>query len=513
MFRICTAAQMKEIDRLSAEKGDVPGIILMENAAHACVDEIKKEFGNLEGKNAICVCGKGNNGGDGLAIARLLSRLGVCVSVFLTHGDDYRGDALANYKMLKNMNALIYGSCDELSAALAKADFVVDAVFGIGIYGSIDFETSGVIEQINAFDGFVLSVDIPSGLEADTGEICGICVNADVTITFAAYKPGLFMFPGCECAGRIVCADICTPEFLFADCNKYLTDEEFCRNNFPKRTSNSQKGDYGKVLIIGGSRGMTGAAAMAAESALRCGSGLVTVGICESLNNILECKLTEPMTVSLAEKDGHLSAECIGAVAELMKKADSVLFGPGIGTSEDIEKILEFVMENCTCPLIIDADGLNVLSKNTDLIQRCSCNLIFTPHEVEMSRLCAESLSEITDDRIRICEEFSEEYGVTLILKGHHTIVTAADGTQYINNTGNSGLATGGSGDVLAGMVASLAARGVREDIAAAVAVYLHGKSGDAAANELGEDSVTATDIIKYFPKTLKSVLKGKNYL
>lgn len=513
MFKICTAAQMKEIDRLSAQEGGVPGIILMENAAHKCLDEILKVFPALAGKEAVCVCGKGNNGGDGLAIARLLSRRGASVTVFLTHGDNYHGDALVNYQMLQSMNVRIMHSCDELPTELLKADFVVDAIFGIGIYGSIDNETENVIEQINSFDGFVLSVDIPSGIEADTGEICGICVKADVTVTFAACKPGLFMFPGCDFTGKIIPADICTPEYLLEKINKYLPDDEFIRSNFPTRKNNSQKGDYGKVLIIGGSRGMTGAPAMAAQAALKSGSGLITVGIAESLNDILECKLTEPMTAPLDDADGHLSAACIEKLAPLIKKADSVLFGPGLGTSGDIEKILEYVMENCTCPLIIDADGLNVLSKNIELIEKCSCNLIFTPHEVEMSRLCGEQLSDIMENRIRICEEFAEEYGITLILKGHHTIVTAADGTQYINNTGNSGLATGGSGDVLAGITASLAARGVREDIAAATAVYIHGKSGDEAAYALGKDSVSATDIIAFLPKTLSSVLKGRNYL
>ena len=251
---------------------------------------------------------------------------------------------------------------------------------------------------------------------------------------------------------------------------------------------------------------MTGAPVMSAGGALKTGSGLVTVGVAKSLNGIFEVKLTEAMTVPLKDNGGSLSAECCEKIGELMEKSDSVLFGPGLGTGEDIRYILEYVMKNCRVPLIIDADGLNVLSKDMSIIEKCSCNLIFTPHEVEMSRLCGCSLEYVTDNRPEISRSFAEEYGVTLILKGHHTIVTASDGTQYINNTGNSGLATGGSGDVLAGIVASLAARGVREDKAAATAVYIHGLSGDIAAEKFGEDSMSACDIIDFLPDAVKLI-------
>ncbi|MBP3359467.1 MAG: NAD(P)H-hydrate dehydratase [Clostridia bacterium] len=506
MYRVCSAAEMRQADKDCIEKCGIPGIILMENAAMGCVEEIIKDFGSVYGLKAACFCGKGNNGGDGLAIARLLSRRGAEVTVFLTHGDSYRGDAAINREIISHMDCTVCHVQEDIRLRISSYDIVVDAIFGTGMYGTVDDETYALIEAINESGKYVLSVDIPSGAAADTGEVCGICVNASKTVTFAAYKAGLLMFPACDFAGEIKVCDICTPESVLSGINRFCIDEEFVSRSFPPRFNNSQKGDYGKVLIIGGSIGMTGAPAMAAEAALRTGAGLVTAAVGKSLNSVLEEKLTEVMTYPLEDMDGHLCAACENELGRLIDKADAVLFGPGLGTSDDIYSLLEYVMRRCSVPLIIDADGLNVLSRNIGLIESCSCNLIFTPHEVEMSRLCGESLSDITDNRIQVSNSFAQEYGVTLILKGHHTIVTAADGTQYINITGNPGLATGGSGDVLAGITAALAARGICEDIAAAAAVYIHGKSGDLAADSLGPDSMTATDIIRFLPQTIKNM-------
>ena len=507
MFRICTSSQMRQADKDCIEQIGIPGIVLMENAAGACVDQILSDLGDVHGKSVACFCGKGNNGGDGLAIARLLSRCGANVTVFLTHGDSYRGDAAINREIITHMDCNICHVPENIKDTVHSFDIIVDAIFGTGIYGTVDDDTFSVISAINSTDKYVLSVDVPSGLNADTGEVCGICVNATKTVTFGAYKTGLFLFPGCDYAGDITVCDICIPDSVLRDVNKFCIDSDFVKDNLPKRENNTQKGDYGKVLIIGGKSGMTGAPTLAAQSALRMGAGLVTVGIAESLNIVLEQKLTEAMTYPLPETNGHLSKNGADKIKKLIKRCDCVLFGPGLGTSEDIYLVLKEVMENCTVPLVIDADGLNVLAKHPELMESCSCSLIFTPHEVEMSRLSGMSLEEVCDNRISVSNTYAQENGVTLILKGHHTIVTAQDGAQYINITGNPGLATGGSGDVLAGLVAALVARGLKEDIAAAVAVYIHGKSADLAAEKLGEDSLIAGDIIDYLPYAIKSVL------
>ena len=510
MYRICTRRQMGDADRRSTEEFFIPGIILMENAAYACVNALTKRFGSVSGEKVFCFCGKGNNGGDGLAVARLLSVRGAEVTVYLTHGDSYGGDALENRKMLSGMNVVVTENFDFLDLKLASADIIIDAIFGTGLRGEVDEQAYDVIDSINSSGKYVLSVDIPSGVSADTGEVCGICIDASETVTFAAYKQGMFLFPGCAYTGDISVADICTPKALLKDVNRFCTDDEFVSGFFPKRDKNTQKGDYGKVLIIGGSRGMTGAPVMAAQAALKAGAGLVTVASAKSLNVVLSSKLTEAMTYPLTDDDGSLSAECIDELLPLLDRADSVLIGPGMGKGRGCRKVFEAVMKNCRVPLVVDADGLNLLSEDPSVMESCSCSLIFTPHEVEMSRLLGEELSVVTEGRISVSDMYAQENGVTLILKGHHTIVTGSDGTQYINNTGNPGLSTGGSGDVLAGIIAALAAKGDRIDEAAtaAAAVYIHGRSGDLAAAELGEDSITATDVIKYLPDAIKSVHK-----
>ncbi len=510
MFRVLSSAMMRKADKDAIEKAGIPGIILMENAAKGCVQEILADFPDICGKKIACFCGKGNNGGDGLAIARLLSRLGALVTVFLTHGDSYHGDASINREIITHMDCKIYHVPDNIEDSVHSFDIIVDAIFGTGIYGTVDDDTFKTINAINSSGKYVLSVDIPSGINADTGEICGVCINAAKTVTFGAYKPGLLMFPGCDYTGKITVCDICIPDSFLSDANTYCTDKDFVAKNLPKRADNSQKGDYGKVLIIGGKTGMAGAPCMAAQAALRIGAGVVTLAVCESLNDIVQTKLTEAMTCPLPEVDGHLSKDATEKILELAQKSDCVLFGPGLGTSEDIYYILDSLVQSSSVPLIIDADGLNVLSKHPQLIEKCRCNLIFTPHEVEMSRLCGQTLSDVCDNRMEVSQSYAQQNGVTLILKGHHTIVTAQDATQYINITGNPGLATGGSGDVLAGITAALAARGLKEDIAAAIAVYIHGKSGDIAAKHLSQDSLIATDVIEYIPHAIKSVFDDK---
>lgn len=508
MYRVCSAARMRQADKDCIEQIGIPGIVLMENAAKGCTDQILSDFPEIQGKRIACFCGKGNNGGDGLAIARLLSRRGANVTVFLTHGDSYRGDAAINREIISHMDCSICHVPENIKDTVHSFDIIVDAIFGTGIYGAVDDDTFHVINAINNAKKYVLSVDVPSGINADTGEICGICVNATKTVTFGAYKTGLLMFPGCDYTGDITVCDICIPDSVLSDINKFCIDKQFVKYSLPKRENNTQKGDYGKVLIIGGKIGMTGAPTLAAQGALRAGAGLVTVATPQSLNHILEQKLTEAMTYPLPDTDGHLSKDAAEKIKKLMKRCDCVLFGPGLGTSENICSLLKEVMENCTVPLVIDADGLNALAKHPEYMQSCSCSLIFTPHEVEMSRLCGLSLEEVCDSRIAVSNTYAQENGVTLILKGHHTIVTAQDGTQYINITGNPGLATGGSGDVLAGVVAALAARGLKEDVAAAVAVYIHGTSADIAAEKLGEDSLIAGDVIQYLPYAINVAVK-----
>ena len=480
---------MRGVDKAASEIGGIPSIVLMENAAMACVEELKNDFANLSEKSVAVFCGKGNNGGDGFAIARHLYNMGIDVAVYLVCGNEFKGDAKINF------------------------DIIVDAIFGTGISGTVRGISYDVISEINDNAKYIMAVDVPSGINSDSGEICGVCIKADKTVTFAAYKVGMLMFPAADYVGKAAVKNISIPDYIIDGQNLKINviDDKFVRSNFPKRENNSQKGDYGKVLVIAGSAGMTGAAYLSSQTAVTTGSGLVTLAVPSSLNGAMEAKTTEVMTVPLSDKNGRISAGAIDEILKRVDKADTVLIGPGLGRCDDVSEVVESVLEYSKVPVIIDADGINAVAENMKALSSCTCPVIFTPHTVEMSRLTGLEREYIEDNRLVTAKEFAEENGVTLILKGHHTIVTGQDGEQYINITGNSGLATGGSGDVLAGTVASLVSRGINETVASAMAVYIHGLAGDIAKDKYGIESVTASKVMECIPCALRQILQVEN--
>lgn len=503
---------MRAVDKAASEIGGIPSIVLMENAAIACVNELKKDFGELTGKRIAVFCGKGNNGGDGFAIARHLHNMDAEVSVYLVCGNEFKGDAKINFDIIKKMNVNIdvVSDTENLKYIIRSNDIIIDAIYGTGIHGTVGGISYDVINEINENSKYTMAVDVPSGINSDSGEICGICIRADKTVTFAAYKVGMLMFPAADYTGKVTVADISIPDYILEgqSININVTDEEFVRANFPVRENNSQKGDYGKVLVIAGSVGMTGAAYLSSQSAVTAGSGLVTLAIPAGLNGAMEAKTTEVMTLPVEDINGHISSGAAEKILERTDMADAVLIGPGLGRSSDAARVLKSVLSHSKVPVIIDADGINAASRDMDILSDCTCPVIFTPHAVEMSRLTGLDRDYIEENRLVASKEFAEEYGVTVILKGHHTIVTASDGEQYINITGNPGLATGGSGDVLAGITASLAARGINETAAAAMAVYIHGKAGDIAKDKYGIESVTASLVMESIPDALRQILQ-----
>lgn len=503
---------MRAVDKAASEIGGIPSIVLMENAAIACVNELKKDFGELTGKRIAVFCGKGNNGGDGFAIARHLHNMDAEVSVYLVCGNEFKGDAKINFDIIKKMNVNIdvVSDTENLKYIIRSNDIIIDAIYGTGIHGTVGGISYDVINEINENSKYTMAVDVPSGINSDSGEICGICIRADKTVTFAAYKVGMLMFPAADYTGKVTVADISIPDYILEgqSININVTDEEFVRANFPVRENNSQKGDYGKVLVIAGSVGMTGAAYLSSQSAVTAGSGLVTLAIPAGLNGAMEAKTTEVMTLPVEDINGHISSGAAEKILERTDMADAVLIGPGLGRSSDAARVLKSVLSHSKVPVIIDADGINAASRDMDILSDCTCPVIFTPHAVEMSRLTGLDRDYIEENRLVASKEFAEEYGVTVILKGHHTIVTASDGEQYINITGNPGLATGGSGDVLAGITASLAARGINETAAAAMAVYIHGKAGDIAKDKYGMESVTASLVMESIPDALRQILQ-----
>lgn len=503
---------MRAVDKAASEIGGIPSIVLMENAAIACVNELKKDFGELTGKRIAVFCGKGNNGGDGFAIARHLHNMDAEVSVYLVCGNEFKGDAKINFDIIKKMNVNIdvVSDTENLKYIIRSNDIIIDAIYGTGIHGTVGGISYDVINEINENSKYTMAVDVPSGINSDSGEICGICIRADKTVTFAAYKVGMLMFPAADYTGKVTVADISIPDYILEgqSISINVTDEEFVRANFPVRENNSQKGDYGKVLVIAGSVGMTGAAYLSSQSAVTAGSGLVTLAIPAGLNGAMEAKTTEVMTLPVEDINGHISSDAAEKILERTDMADAVLIGPGLGRSSDAARVLKSVLSHSKVPVIIDADGINAASRDMDILSDCTCPVIFTPHTVEMSRLTGLDRDYIEENRLVASKEFAEEYGVTVILKGHHTIVTASDGEQYINITGNPGLATGGSGDVLAGITASLAARGINETAAAAMAVYIHGKAGDIAKDKYGMESVTASLVMESIPDALRQILQ-----
>lgn len=488
-MKVCFAEEMRNADRTAIEDYGIPGVVLMENAAISCVRAMESF------KNITIVCGKGNNAGDGLCIARHLISQGKDVKVYLAMGCEFAGDALVNYNILKNMG-MEFGSCqsEKFETDLERSDCVCDAIFGTGIKGEVPEYVAEVMGKMNSLSRYILSVDIPSGVNADTGEVANIAVKADKTVTFAAYKMGLLLFPGCDYAGIVEVADITIPADVLSDVKTETLDKSDILKLIPKRYRNSHKGDYGKVMIIGGSVGMAGAVTLAARAVFKTGAGLCTVCVPKELNDIIQSSVVEA-TVFPADFESEQDK-----IIEKMKEFDVVLFGNGIGREYYVEELLKKVMENITCPLIIDADGLFALKENPDMLRSCRSDVMLTPHTMEFSRIVGETPFIVEKNRCGLSAEFAKEYFVTLVLKGNHTIITAPDGAMYFNMTGNSGMATAGSGDVLAGMALGLAPRCKSLTDAAKLAVYLHGKAGDRAASEFGENGMTASDIVTAIP-------------
>lgn len=511
MFKACYAEEMRNLDRAATETGMIPSILLMENAALACVNELKNDFDLNKCKVAV-FCGKGNNGGDGLAIARHLYNMGVKVNIYLVSGNEFSGDAGTNYDIVKTMDIPVdtVTDTDGFEYVIRSYDIIVDAILGTGISGDVRGSEFEIIKLINENARYIMAVDVPSGINSDSGEICGICINANKTVTFAAYKIGMFMYPAADSVGEVVVAPISIPQKLIDSQSLQInvTDDEFVRNIIPERKNNSQKGDYGKLLIIAGSKGMTGAAYLASEAALKSGAGLITLACPNSVNAILENKTTEVMTLPLNDNDGHVAYSAASVILARAETVDAVLIGPGLGRSQDAAEVVKTLLRGCNVPVIVDADALYAVAQNKELLHECTCDLIFTPHAMEISRLTGLDISYVEENRIQVSREFSEEAGAVLLLKGHHSIVTAPSLVQYINNTGNPGMASGGSGDVLAGIVSALVARGIRTDYAAAAGTYIHGMAGDIARVRYGSESLSANDILECLPEAFCRILQ-----
>ena len=511
MKRIVTSEEMRQIDRIATETFGIPGIVLMENAGRDTAALIHQLFDGDRDHPVAVFCGKGNNGGDGFVIARHLFNHRYHVHVYLTcDPGQLQGDAKINYEIIRAMQipTEILKSTDDFDS-IHPFDMAVDALLGTGIRGEVAGFIADLIHWINMQEAVRVAVDVPSGLNADTGFPAGACIQADVTATMAELKRGLMLPPGMEYAGDVHVMDISAPfaagESL--DIQTYLLEDDDIRERLPERPATAHKGDFGKVFILAGSTGLTGAATLCSNACLTSGAGLVILGTPDKVNAILEEKLTEVMTKPFPSTDqGTLSSSAKESVQSMLAWADTLAIGPGLGSHPETIQLIREIVQSTTLPCVLDADGINAFKDAAEILANHQNDLILTPHIGELARLTGRSIPAIETDRIETAREWAKTLNTVLVLKGAPTIIANPDGLVLISNTGNSGMATAGAGDVLTGLIAGLLGQKLSPLQAAAVGVYIHGKAGDLAADAIGERSLTAGLLIDYLPQVFKGL-------
>jgi len=513
-MKVATAEEMQELDRKAIETYRIPGIVLMENAGRGAAEVISNFFPEIHKKKVAIIAGKGNNGGDGFVIARYLLNQGIYVRVYLlTDPKGLRGDAETNFSIFHRMKGEVVSvpsSKDYIKVKrdLEKFDILVDGIFGTGLDAEVRGYYREVIDHLNMLQRPIVAIDIPSGLDADTGKPLGTAIRASLTITFGLPKIGHLIPPGLDYVGKVKVIDIGIPKRLVEEekIPTYLLEKEEIQKwlSIP-RNPDTHKGDYGHLLVIAGSVGKTGAAVMACQAALRMGAGLVTLAIPKSLNAILEMKLTEVMTEPLPETPKQtLSLRAFSAIVRLCENKRAVIIGPGLGTLKETQSLILKLIRTLDLPIILDADGLTALATQPKTLPIKNRSLMLTPHPGEMARLIRSQVKDVLEDRVGLSRNFSQSQHVHLILKGHPTLITTPKGEVYINPTGNPGMASGGTGDVLTGMIGGLVCQGFDILPSLQIAVYLHGMAGDEGAQDIGEKSLIATDIIEKIPSLLK---------
>jgi NAD(P)H-hydrate epimerase len=513
---IVTAKEMQQMDRLTIESYGIPGRILMENAGRGAVKFMLEELPDLQNRKVGVLAGRGNNGGDGFVMARYLSQKKITVTVYLlTKENKIQGDARANFELLAPLKIPIVEVPDhnifrKYKPAMHRQDVWIDAILGTGLNADVRGYFKEVIAFVNGLKKPVFAVDIPSGINSDTGQICGAAIQAVATATFAFAKAGHVIFPGAQYAGDVDVVDIGIPDFISEKVGprQYLLTEESVAASLLPRNPDAHKGRTGHLLVISGSPGKTGAAAMTSMSAMRSGAGLVTLGIPESLNPVLETQVTEVMTYALPEThDGMLDASGMEAVARLMSNKNCLAIGPGIGTATETGELLFNIIRQSRVPLVIDADGLNLLARQPEILKAVRVPVILTPHPGEMARLCKVPVAQVQADRIACARQFSKLYGATVVLKGARTVISHPDGTVFVNPTGNAGMASGGMGDVLTGLIAGFVVQGYSSAVSARLGVYIHGAAADSLADQTGPIGYLATDVMERIPREMRKIM------
>ncbi len=512
MLPVFTAEEMRRLDRRAIDALGIPGATLMENAGRGAAEEIARLLPRGgRGARVVVVCGKGGNGGDGFVVARRLKQSGARVAVWLTAPPgEISGDAGAKLAALRRTGLRPVVVEDELrlAEALGDADVVVDALLGTGARGAPSGVTAGAIAAINASRRRVVSLDIPSGLPADGGPPAGPAVNAEVTTTFAGLKRGLVTGAGLDWAGRVVVVAIGVPDGeVRREASTFLLEAADVARHLPPRPHSAHKGTYGRLLIVAGSVGKTGAAALAARAAMRSGAGLVTVATAASQQPIVAALVLEAMTEPVPETPARsISLKARDVLGALAEARDAVAVGPGLGLDDDTQALARELAHDLRRPLVVDADALTALAGHLDVLHGAPAPRCLTPHPGELARMLGRSVADVERDRIETARAFATAHRVYLVLKGAGTVIAEPGGTTFVSPTGNPGMASGGTGDVLTGIIGALLARGLEPDAAVQTGVYLHGSAGDVAAGRVGEEALIASDVIAALPDAFASV-------
>jgi NAD(P)H-hydrate epimerase len=516
-MKILTAAQMQEVDRRTVDEIGISGVVLMENAGRGVAEEIIQRFSTADSSCALVLAGKGNNGGDGYVIARHLLNKGWDVTTLvLAERDAIKGDAAVNLTVLENCGGQVDFVLNDkaLQAALAAAGeftVLVDAIFGTGLTKPAHGLHLQAIEWLNQQASPVVAVDIPSGIDASTGRVLGTAVNAFLTVSFAFAKVGLVSYPGAGLVGELVTVDIGVPRQIAwqvsTDC--LLIDAADAGRLLPIRNQDGHKGTFGHLLVVAGSTGKCGAAVMAAESGLRGGAGLVTLACPQSVQPTIASRLAEVMTVPMPDVNGETSGQAFDDLMALAEGKQAMAIGPGLGLGEETIGLVRRLVQDSALPMVIDADGLTALCGHTHLLDiQAGRQTILTPHPGEMARLTGLTVAEIQADRFTVARDFAVRYRVVLVLKGARTLVASPDGQVHVNSTGHAGLASGGMGDVLTGLIGSLLAQGLTVLDAATLGVYLHGLAADRLLPTFGDAGLLATDVIYEIPAARQALSK-----
>lgn len=511
---LVTASEMQEMDRQTIESFGIPGRVLMENAGRGATEFFVEIFPEIASLKVGILAGRGNNGGDGFVIARYLAQKDVNVTVYLL-ADPSRlaGDAAANFELLTPLGVAVTiipdtNAFDDAKDSMRDKDLWIDAILGTGLKSDVRGYYREAIDFTNSLAKPVLSVDIPSGLNADTGQPCGSCIRASATATFAFAKIGHYQYPGAELVGSLRIIDIGIPPHIVEEVGprQFLVTSDDIRGYIKPRPQNVHKGRTGHLLILAGSPGKSGAAAMSAAAAMRTGAGLVTLAVPQSLEPIVAVQSLEVMTAALPEADGGVLGDAsFDAILRLIENKRCLALGPGMGQSDQARSLVRRLLLECRLPSVIDADGLNNIVGSADLLKQCAAPVVITPHPGEMARLIEKDTETVQEDRISCARMFSQVFKVHVVLKGAGTVIAHPDGYVFTNSTGNPGMASGGMGDVLTGMIAGFIAQGYPVEAACHLGVYLHGAAADTLAAQKGPWGFLASDLMDSIPTEIQS--------